>query len=430
MMHHRSLLGCTVTVFALAACSEKPTAPSSAPAGASPLADRSGSHGAPVTPASVIWETRGGALVAARSLNPIVGMRAYGLLGMAGYAAAVAAGGDDDLDGGADDVSHSKSPIKAATQRGAVAGASAQVLRYLFPLDVAQIESLVAADEAGAGTMGEQIHFARGVALGRSVGDIIVKRGISDGLTKPDGTPMVWDPSTLRAGPTLWAMDLDATPHVPAGFQFPAMHAYYLPSNDQFRPPPPPADQTPGLNEVISIVQARTPAQAAIARFWNFTNGSILPGGYWDTQAFSYILEHQLGEQDAAHVLALVNSAGIDATIGCWDAKYHYLVKRPWQLAPIDLPNSALIIGRPNHPSYPSGHSCVSSAMAAVLKSFFPEKSATLDDQVTEAGMSRIYAGIHYRSDIDAGRALGTSVAAWAIKFDHDHGILSAVMPQ
>ncbi|HEX4681317.1 MAG TPA: hypothetical protein VH277_01340, partial [Gemmatimonadaceae bacterium] len=338
MTLQRSLVGCTIALFTLAACSEKQTEPAGARvAEDSPVLDRSASlaahapHADAVTPASVVWETRGSALVAARALSPIAGMRAYGLLGMADYAAVVSADGDHDLDDGADDASHSNSPIKLATQRGAVAGASAQVLRYLFPLDVAQIESMVAADQAGAGTMGEQIHFTRGVTLGRAIGDIIVKRGTSDGFTNPDGTPKVWDPSTLLAGPNIWAMDADATPHVPAGFQFPTMHAYYLasidsktPANAQFRPAPPPADPTAGVKEVDSIVRVRTPAQAAISVFWNFTNGSILPGGYWDTQAFSYIMQHQLGEADAAHVLALVNSAGIDATIACWDAKYHY----------------------------------------------------------------------------------------------------------
>lgn len=137
----------------------------------------------------------------------------------------------------------------------------------------------------------------------------------------------------------------------------------------------------------------------------------------------------RLNERSAAHVFALVNSAAADAVLGCWEAKYHYLVLRPWMVAPSDLTNAKLIIGRPNHPSYPSGHSCVSSSAAAVLKEFFPSKAAFLDQQVTEAGMSRIYAGIHYRMDVEQGQALGRSVAAWAIRYDHDHGLLSAVFP-
>ena len=98
-------------------------------------------------------------------------------------------------------------------------------------------------------------------------------------------------------------------------------------------------------------------------------------------------------------------------------------------VAPTDLPNSKLIIGRPNHPSYPSGHSCVSSSAAAVLAEFFPSKATTLDQQVEEAGMSRIYAGIHYPVDIEQGQTLGRSVARWAIEYDREHGLLSAIFP-
>jgi len=64
-----------------------------------------------------------------------------------------------------------------------------------------------------------------------------------------------------------------------------------------------------------------------------------------------------------------------------------------------------------------------------VLKEFFPSKAATLDQQVAEAGMSRIYAGIHYRMDVEQGQALGRSVGAWAIAYDRAHGLLSAVFP-
>src|SRR6185503_7886412 len=103
--------------------------------------------------------------------------------------------------------------------------------------------------------------------------------------------------------------------------------------------------------------------------------------------------------------------------------------RRPWMMAPVALPNAKLIIGRPNHPSYPSGHSCVSAASGAVIKSFFPEQSAKIDAQVAEAGMSRIYAGIHYRFDVDQGQALGASVAQWAIQYDRQRGILAAVLP-
>ncbi|HEY7395099.1 MAG TPA: phosphatase PAP2 family protein, partial [Gemmatimonadaceae bacterium] len=75
-------------------------------------------------------------------------------------------------------------------------------------------------------------------------------------------------------------------------------------------------------------------------------------------------------------------------------------------------------VGIPNHPSYPSAHSCFSSSGAEVLSVFFPEQRARLDSLVIEAGLSRMYGGIHYRFDIDAGKQLGVNVARFAIAAD------------
>jgi hypothetical protein len=52
------------------------------------------------------------------------------------------------------------------------------------------------------------------------------------------------------------------------------------------------------------------------------------------------------------------------------------------------------------------------------LATFFPEKAAQLDAMVVQAGLSRMYGGIHYRFDIEAGQLLGHNVAAFAIAAD------------
>ena len=74
-----------------------------------------------------------------------------------------------------------------------------------------------------------------------------------------------------------------------------------------------------------------------------------------------------------------------------------------------------LAFGLPNHPSYPSGHSCASAAAGGVLSHFFPERAANLDAQVAEAGESRIIAGIHYRFDVVAGQEIPREVGEDAV---------------
>src|SRR5207237_8970815 len=96
-----------------------------------------------------------------------------------------------------------------------------------------------------------------------------------------------------------------------------------------------------------------------------------------------------------------------DAQIGCWDAKETYWFIRPWQADPGITVVAA--VGKPNHPSYPSGHSCISSSAAAVLSGFFPDQRRQLDAMVTEAGLSRMYGGTHYPFDIAPEQPLGRS---------------------
>jgi membrane-associated phospholipid phosphatase len=90
-------------------------------------------------------------------------------------------------------------------------------------------------------------------------------------------------------------------------------------------------------------------------------------------------------------------------------------------------PTITLTFALPNHPSYPSGHSCGSAAAAGVLSYLFPRRTAELNGWVTEAGLSRMYAGIHYRFDITAGQNLGRAVAGWAIGLDQSPGLLAAI---
>ena len=67
--------------------------------------------------------------------------------------------------------------------------------------------------------------------------------------------------------------------------------------------------------------------------------------------------------------------------------------------------------GTPRHPAYPSGHSTVGGAASEMLSYFFPDHTALFDQLADNCGMARLWAGIHYRSDHEAGMALGRAVA-------------------
>ena len=347
------------------------------------------------------WQLTARNLVVQARLGPIPAGHAYPILGVAEYLAVQRAEAAAQVGGRA----------LLETDRGAVAGASVVVLSYLFPNQAQALEDSVTA-QANAGPGQPHPAFEAGEAIGRDVGAKIVARAMADGFTNPNtATPPV--------GPGFWTSSATPPQRVNGG-QLPGVQPWFLTSASQFRPGPPPAFGSPafqaGLAEIRQISDTRTPEQVRIAMFWAFNAGTITGSGFWMEVASQDVLQHGLSEREATHVFALVSATIADAQIGCWDAKLTYWLIRPWKADPAITVVPA--VGMPNHPSYPSGHSCVSSSAAEVLSAFFPEERAQLDAMVIEAGLSRMYAGIHYRFDIEAGQALGRSVARLAIAAD------------
>ncbi len=112
------------------------------------------------------------------------------------------------------------------------------------------------------------------------------------------------------------------------------------------------------------------------------------------------------------------SAAQADAFIACWDAKYVYWSVRPVTVLQRRNPAWKPYLTTPPFPSYVSGHSTVSMAAAEVLSYFFPKEARTPRKTALEASTPRLYAGIHYRSDLNGGRALGKKIAELAIAKD------------
>ena len=69
-----------------------------------------------------------------------------------------------------------------------------------------------------------------------------------------------------------------------------------------------------------------------------------------------------------------------------------------------------------NPPSYPAAHGCVSSGPTAILAYLFPRDAEALNAMADQAAESRIWAGIHFRTDVVTGLALGRRVAQKVIE--------------
>jgi membrane-associated phospholipid phosphatase len=283
---------------------------------------------------------------------------------------------------------------------------------------------------------------ADGIAVGQAVAAHLLAARANDGanVTLPPYIPGT-QPGDYQLTPPNFA---------PADFiQWPEVTPFALERANQFRPSPPPAltsaTYTEAFNEVkdLGIINSttRTADQTQIGMFWN---GSIQD--FWNEIAQTAALAHHLNLEHSARLFALLNISLADSAIAFFDAKYTYNFWRPVsaiQLAgtdgnPLTDPDPAwvpLSVKTAPDPSYPGAHSAISKAGATVLSFYFgdrftfdvtSESLANVTRHFTnfsaaaeEAGLSRIFAGQHFRTDHIAGKNLGRR-AAEAI----DHGIL------
>ena len=221
----------------------------------------------------------------------------------------------------------------------------------------------------------------------------------------------------------------------PALPQWPGVKPFAMTSAAQFRPAMPPiltsstyADDFNKTKELgAKNSTSRTAEQTTIAQFWADGPGTVTPPGHWNVIARELAVQRGNSMEENARLFALLNVAEADAGILCWDCKYACNFWRPItaiQNADLDenpaTENDAEwtpLLATPPFPEYTSGHSTFSSAAAAVLAAFFgtdvvfSRSYASFSEAAAEAGMSRIYGGIHFvsanREGLASGRRLG-----------------------
>jgi len=336
--------------------------------------------------ASVSWNRTARELIAARVVASVITqVRILAYLSVAQYNAVLAA-------------EASTGQGIEATPALAAAAASSVVLKSFFPLDSAMLDVKLVSLRADADRDRQPVKAVEaGEVIGRSIGAQVVQFAMTDrtNLTVPPANP---------GGPGYWT----GTNSVRGLY---GARTFALKSGDQFRPAPPPAfgsaEFDAALAETRAFTDNATPAQIELARTWAPQGPSWLNG-----MAANLIVETARTERQAARILALANMAGFDASSACFDAKFAYYLIRPTQADPL----IKLAVPLPNHPSYPSGHSCFAGSYGAVLLSEFPSARGAISSMIEDAGMSRVYGGLHYVFDCKVGAELGRKVAEYVLE--------------
>jgi len=288
------------------------------------------------------------------------------------------------------------------SEHAVVAGAASSILAHLYPDDAKLFMDM--AEEAGRSRLLAGVQYPSDVKAGLDLGRAVAARVIE--RAKNDGFDRKWE-GTVPSGPGLWN---GTNPLFPMAGSW---KTWVLSSGDQFRPASPPAsDSAPRAVELEEIKTFTRTFDTNARAFFAQTPDGIFKS--WYGIASQRMFEYRL-EDDApwvARAYALMSVAQADAMVACWDAKYTYWTIRPFQLSS----DVMTLFPTPNHPSYPAAHGCGSASIAAIIAYLFPREAPSITAAADELTMSRLWAGIHYRSDIVAGLALGRSVAGVVIE--------------
>jgi hypothetical protein len=336
-----------------------------------------------------------------------------------------------------------------ASEQAAVATAAYRVLSSVladvpltipFPNKGALQAALDAAYASSVGPIPPSPFKRIGIQAGDAAAAAMIAARQGDGRFGPSqwnhqvGTGY-WQP---LLDPVTGLPQLDPTPRVGG------VRPFLLTSSSQFRTPGPPAlssaQWVADYNEVKAIGSlnsaVRTAEQTHNALFWQSAGGPVL---LWGDVA-SDLAETpgtSLGNADSARLLAMLNLAGADASINCWNDKYHFDFWRPWNAIPGDDgnpatahdPTWAALLTAP-YPEHPSGHLCQDGAHLRVLQMFYGDdvhfgvtssrfggETRFFDhfsQPLAEIIEARIWAGLHFRTADVQARELGRNVAEYA----------------
>jgi RHS repeat-associated protein len=326
-----------------------------------------------------------------------------------------------------------------ASQEAAAASAAYRVLTNLYPkqkpfFDQELTKSLAEIPDGEAEN--------NGVLFGQTVGDDIWNLRSTDGANTTvnytaENTPGKWQPTAPGFASALLPQWGEVTP-------------FALTSGDQFRPDGQPVlnsvDYATEFNQVKELgsinSSTRTAEQTEIAKFWSDGTGTFTPPGHWNQIAQNVALQKGNSLIENARLFALLDISLADAGIAAWDAKYNYDFWRPItaiQNADTDGntntiadPNWTPLLTTPPFPEYVSGHSTFSGAAATILTeiignnvSFTTNSLGTpgiyrqfsnFENAANEAGISRIYGGIHFNSANVEGLATGKAIGNYVLE--------------
>jgi hypothetical protein len=417
LVRHKILVGVVIPAIATGTCLVVPS-----------TADASAEAGAPDTFVSQ-WDAIGSQALTAAALPPTDGHTIFAYESIAVYDAVTA------LRPGYEPFAVRATAPAGASVEAAVAAAAHRILVHYVPGQAAALLDPAYASSLAGISAGQS--KSDGIALGEQVAAELISVRADDGFR----APVTYTPPNPPV-PGVW---LPTAPTPPAGTYLGRMRPFALDSADQFRPAGPPALDSKRwaheFNEVKDLGSSssptRTPDQTIAARFW-----AEAPVQQGHNALRRFVGEHDLDVGDAARFMAMVSVTFADAQIACYDAKYHYAFWRPITAIRAgdtddndatvgDAAWSPLLPATPNHPDYPSAHSCITPTVGLVIARFLgtgqidltipsltglgDRHYATATALTDDVSNARIWGGIHFRSAVEDGTDIARRTAHYML---------------
>lgn len=303
-----------------------------------------------------------------------------------------------------------------------IEGATVTMLRLLFPGDQDYINQKAEEHKRARLIAGANVRsdIDAGETLGNAVAQKFVVRARGDRAGAAVGTQTDWtklETDAIAKGEIPW-YSLETPKRPPMLPLFGKVKTFLFDSLTaiSLRPGPPPSTSSQQMKteteEIYQFVKNPTQEQTSIVHYWADGVGTYTPPGHWDAIACEDFIGKNFSEVRWARNMALLNMSLMDAAIVCWDTKYYYFNPRPSQLNPAIKTTT----GVPNFPAYISGHSTFSGAAATILGYIVPERATAYSNMAQEASNSRMYGGIHYRSDCSTGLTVGKNIGNYAVQ--------------
>ena len=385
--------------------------------------------------------------------SPPVASRSFAYLGIIAYEA-VASGSDSlvSLQGqlkGFEGVPHREAGQAyddSVVVEAALAAAAQELFSHTGPTGQRAMKALEAKLFAAASEGLSADVIARSEEYGKNVAETVLAWSQSDGGANVEnmGFPLTYK---LKDGPSHWKpTSTIAVQQAPLLPDWGKNRTFAMPEGAACRlPPPPDYSEDPSSEfykqafEVYDTRNHLTADQKEIAWFWSDDPMlSPTPPGHWIGITLEFLDAEQADVERSAEVITRLSIALADAFIGCWDTKYEYDLLRPvTYIRKLIDPKWETLIITPPFPEYPSGHSTQTGAAAEALTAVFGDNFA-FDDTTherdglgvrhftsfhaaaQEAGISRLYGGIHFRAAIELGLDQGKCIGAYAAKLSMD----------